>query len=402
MLVRNGMSTVQMFGVPDDKDDVPEARAIVIALKTRTAPVEQAVDESVRALRWLRSAGAHQMFFKYCSTFDSTPEGNIGPISDAMLEELQAPFTIACPSFPENARTVCHGHLFVGDELLSESGMRNHPLTPMTDSNLVRVLQAQTVHKVGLARFDEVDRGPEKLADTFSDLKDKGFRQVIVDALTDEHLMTIGAASAGLKLVTGGSGVAMGLPENFRKAGLLNDEAEADALPEVTGAEAVIAGSCSEATLGQVAHMAESRPAFFLDPLRLGAGEDIVSEAADWAVSHMQDGPVLVYSSASPEQVIEAQEKYGTSTIAELIEKGLATVARRLVDAGVTRLVVAGGETSGAVVRELGVRGIQIGAPIDPGVPWTVTTGQPQLALALKSGNFGATDFFLKAFRSLK
>lgn len=401
MLVRNGMSTIQLFGVPDADDVVPDVNAIVIALKTRTAPVDEAVGESIRATRWLRSAGARQLFFKYCSTFDSTPEGNIGPISEAMRAELGANFTIACPSFPENARTVCHGHLFVGDELLAESGMRNHPLTPMTDSNLVRVLGAQSTSPVGLVRFDEVDRGAEAVAESFDKLASGGVRQAIVDAMTDEHLLTIGKACAGLELVTGGSGVAMGLPENFRQAGLLENDVIADQLPAVNGKEAVIAGSCSEMTLAQIEYMSARCASFYMDPQRLGAGDDIVSEAANWVASHTNDGPILIYSSSQPGEVVAAQEKYGTAIIAALIENALAGVARVLVEKGVTRMIIAGGETSGAVIRELDVRGIRIGPQIDPGIPWTVTMGEPQLALALKSGNFGTTDFFLKAFRSL-
>ncbi len=401
MLVRNGMSTIQLFGVPSADEEVPDVHAIIVALKTRTAPVGQAVGESIQALRWLRTAGARQFFFKYCSTFDSTSEGNIGPVAEAMLAELDADFTIACPAFPENARTVCHGHLFVGDELLAESGMRNHPLTPMTDSNLLRVLGSQSRGPVGLVRFDEVDRGSEALTASFNALAKNGVRQAIVDAMTDEHLLTIGRACAGLKLVTGGSGIAMGLPENFRRDGLLESDVSSDKLPKIAGGEAVIAGSCSEMTLCQVEYMSARCSSFFMDPLRLGAGDDIVSEAVDWVASKKDEGPILVYSSSGPASVAAAQERYGTATIAGLIENALARVSRALIENGVTRMVVAGGETSGAVIRELDVRGIRIGVQIDPGIPWTVTMGRPRLALALKSGNFGTPDFFLKAFRSL-
>lgn len=401
MLVRHGMSTIQFFGVPSADDEVPGVHAIVIALKTRTAPVDQAVGESLQAMRWLREAGARQYFFKYCSTFDSTSEGNIGPIAEAMLEELEADFTIACPAFPENERTVSHGYLFVGDELLSESGMRNHPLTPMTDSNLVRVLRVQSHGPVGLVRFDEIDRGPEVVTASFNKLAAEGVRQAIVDAMTDQHLLTLGEACADLELVTGGSGIAMGLPENFRKAGLLESNVIADELPEVVGAEAVIAGSCSDMTLAQVEYMSARCPSFFMDPLRLGAGDNIVSEAIDWVASNRDESPILIYSSSLPAAVAAVQDRYGTSRIAGFIEDALAQVARALIENGITRLIIAGGETSGAVIKELDVRGIRIGPQIDPGIPWTVTMGRPQLALALKSGNFGTTDFFLKAFRSL-
>lgn len=401
-LVRNGMRTVQLFGVPAAGTELPDADAIVIALKSRTAPKEEAVDESLCALRVLRSAGAKQLFFKYCSTFDSTPEGNIGPVADAFLDELGAGFAIACPAFPETARTICHGYLFVGDELLSESGMRNHPLTPMTDSNLVRVLGAQTPSVVGLVGYERIDSGVDAVRESFSSLQKDGTRFAIVDALTDEHLRVIGEACAGVPLVTGGSGVAIGLPENFRRSGELDESIDAASLPSVAGREAVLAGSCSVATLGQVAYMSERSPSFFLDPMKLGSDEKAtVDEAVAFAISNVSNGPILVYASSSPEQVKVAQKRYGASEIGEAIERALARVAQELVDAGVKRLVVAGGETSGAVVRELGVSGIRIGPQIDPGVPWTVTIGDDEIALCLKSGNFGSEDFFLKAFKEL-
>lgn len=401
-LVRNGMRTVQLFGVPAEDALLPDVDAIVIALKSRTAPTQEAVDESLSALRMLRSAGAKQLFFKYCSTFDSTPKGNIGPVADALLDEVGASFTIACPAFPETGRTICHGYLFVGDELLSESGMRNHPLTPMTDSNLVRVLNEQTPHGAGLIPYDVIDAGVPSVVDAFSALERDDKRYAIVDALTDEHLRVIGEACADMPVITGGSGVAIGLPENFRRSGDLDESTDASDLPRVEGMEAVLAGSCSEATLSQVAHMSAERPAIFLDPMRLGDDMDgVVAEAVEQAVAEISDGPVLVYASSPPDKVAAAQERFGAAEIGETIERALAAVAVKLVEAGVTRLVVAGGETSGAVVRELGVSGIRIGPQIDPGIPWTVTIGERQLALALKSGNFGSEDFFLKAFKEL-
>jgi len=396
-LVRQGMRTVQLFGPPPPGMRVPEAEAVVIALKSRTIPSADAIAQSLAALEWLQGAGAEQFFFKYCSTFDSTPQGNIGPVTDALLAALNQDFTIACPAFPENGRTICYGYLFVGAQLLSESGMRDHPLTPMTDSSLVRVLAAQTSHGVGLVDHRTVATGSKRVREAFAALQAEGKQHAIVDALSDGDLLTIGAACADMKLITGGSGIALGLPENFRRAGKLPADAVADQLPSVPGPGAVLSGSCSQATLAQVAFMQQSRPSFQLDVMKLAAGEDQVGAALDWAIEQLAHGPPLIYASAAPADVRAAQDKLGRTRAGDLLEAAMAGIAKGLVAAGVRRLVVAGGETSGAVVQALGVDGIRIGPQIDPGVPWTTTLGQPELALALKSGNFGTEDFFLKA-----
>jgi 3-dehydrotetronate 4-kinase len=401
-LVRNGMRTMQLLGVPSAQVPVPDVDAIVVALKSRTAPVEQAVEESLAALKWLRQAGARQFFFKYCSTFDSTPKGNIGPVADALLRALDSKFSIACPAFPENKRTIYQGHLFVGAQLLSDSSMRHHPLTPMTDANLMRVLQQQTAGKVGLVDIASVARGREAIKASFEQLAGEGFRYAIVDAIEDRHLHEIGAACDDMALITGGSGIALGLPENFRRKGLLAASGGADALPEVGGLSAVIAGSCSQATLGQIAHMKAKHPSLYLDALALAENESATREAIDFALAHVKQGPVLVYASAPPDEVKRIQSKLGQARAGELIEAALAQVASALVGAGVRKLVVAGGETSGAVVQALGVRGIRIGPQIDPGVPWTLSMDEPRVALALKSGNFGAEDFFTKALGMIR
>jgi uncharacterized protein YgbK (DUF1537 family) len=399
MLARNGLRTVQTIGVPTG--GVPDAEAVVVALKSRTIPAADAVAQSLDALRWIRAGGARQVFFKYCSTFDSTPAGNIGPVADALLDALGADFTIACPAFPANQRSVYLGHLFVGSVLLSESGMRNHPLTPMTESNLVTVLARQTRHKVGLAPFAEVDAGPEVLRATFARLRRDGVRHAIVDAVSERHLMTIGAAVADLALVTGGSGVAMGLPENFRRARLAPARGGIARLPPASGHAAVLAGSCSPATLGQVEAMRAVRPALELDVPALAADRDVVGEALAWARPKLGRAPVLIYASAPPEKLAAIQARFGRAESAALVERALAAIATGLVAAGVGRLVVAGGETAGAVVNALGVRTLQIGPEIDPGVPWTAALDGPRIALALKSGNFGGRDFFAKAFEVL-
>ncbi|MCC6472042.1 MAG: four-carbon acid sugar kinase family protein [Alphaproteobacteria bacterium] len=399
MLARNGLRTVQTIGVPAGK--APDAEAVVVALKSRTIPAADAVAQSLDALRWVRAAGARQVFFKYCSTFDSTPAGNIGPVADALLDALGAHFTIACPAFPANHRSVYQGHLFVGAVLLSDSGMRNHPLTPMTDPNLVSVLARQTNHKVGLVAFPEVDAGTEALRAAFARLRKEGVRHAIVDAVSDRHLMTIGTAVSDLALVTGGSGVAMGLPENFRRAGLAPARNAIVPLPAAVGHAAVLAGSCSPATLGQIEAMRASAPAFEIDVLALAEGGDVAGDALAWAKPKLGRAPLLIYASQPADKVASIQSRLGRAESGEMVEHAMAKIATGLVEAGVGRLVVAGGETAGAVVGALGVRTLQIGPEIDPGVPWTAALDGPKLSLALKSGNFGGRDFFTKAFQVL-
>jgi uncharacterized protein YgbK (DUF1537 family) len=400
-LVRGGMRTVQLIDVPEPGTEIADAEAVVVALKSRTIPAAEAIGKSLAALAWLQNAGARQILFKYCSTFDSTDEGNIGPVAEALMEALGADFTLFCPAFPETGRTIYRGYLFVGDVLLSESGMRDHPLTPMRDPSLVRVLQRQTRGRVGLVPQCDVARGAQAIGDAFASLRQAGFRHAIVDAIEDHDLEAIGEAAADFPLITGGSGIALGLPENFRRQGLLGEERRADALPWVAGAAAVLSGSCSEATRAQVAHMRERAAVLTVDPIAAAAGRNIVEEAVAWATPHLGDRPVLISATATPEEVTAIQQVLGRERAGTLVEGILAGIARGLVTRGVRRLAIAGGETAGAIVQALGVSGVRIGRQIDPGVPWTMSLGEPALALALKSGNFGAPDFFTRAFSVL-
>ncbi|CAE6865920.1 3-oxo-tetronate kinase [Paraburkholderia aspalathi] len=407
MLVRGGMRTVQTIGVPRTPDAI-DADALVVALKSRTIDARDAVAQTLAALAWLRAQGCRQFFFKYCSTFDSTDAGNIGPVIDALLDALKdlpgGDFTIACPAFPENGRTVYRGHLFVGDVLLNESGMQNHPLTPMTDPNLVRVLQRQTRSKIGLVRFDAVAQGPDAIRSAFDALRDEGVRVALADAVSDADLYMLGEACAELTLITGGSGVALGLPANFQRAGLLAPAGHASRLPRVEGPAVVLAGSASRATNAQVAAWRVDKPSFRIDPLALACGEAVVGQAVAFAHGHFsgaQPQPVLIYATTTPEEVQVVQHELGVAQAGRLVEQALAAIARELRTLGVRKFVVAGGETSGAVVQALGVQSLRIGAQIDPGVPATVSTGDKPLALALKSGNFGAVDFFSRALEHL-
>ncbi|MDE2333931.1 MAG: four-carbon acid sugar kinase family protein [Rhodospirillales bacterium] len=400
MLAARGMRAVQAIGVPEP-DETIEADAIVIALKSRTTPPTTAVAASRAALAWLRGAGCRQFFFKYCSTFDSTETGNIGPVAEALLADLGAGFALACPAFPANQRSVYAGHLFVGTRLLNESGMENHPLTPMKDADLVRVLGRQTTAPVGLVGFATVRQGAGAIRTAMTRLAEQGRRFAIVDAVGDEDLLAIGEAAASHALITGGSGVAMGLAENFRRAGLLPERADAAALPPLAGHAAVLAGSCSRATLMQVGHARGLFPVLEIDPLANPNEAAMVAAALDWARPLLGARPVVIAASAPPERVARVQQALGREEAGALIERTLAGIAAGLVDAGVRRLVVAGGETSGAVVSRLGVRRLAIGHAIAPGVPWTLAQGSgTALKLALKSGNFGGPAFFAEAFET--
>ncbi|KRC08691.1 hypothetical protein ASE11_23325 [Hydrogenophaga sp. Root209] len=401
MLVRAGMHTVQVLGVPES--GLPQADAVVIALKTRTIAPADAVAHSLAALAALRAAGARQIYFKYCSTFDSTPQGNIGPVTDALMAALGTDFTIACPAFPENGRTVFRGHLFVGDALLSDSGMRHHPLTPMTDANLVRVLQAQTQQTVGLLRHDVIDGGTPAAQARIAQLRADGVKIAVADAVSNAHLLTLADACAELPLLTAGSGVALGLPPAYARRGWFTPNANAAELDRLQGPTAVVSGSCSEATNAQVAQwMAAGRATLQIDPLALHEGRQTADAVLAQATQALAQGPVLIYATATPESVRAVQQALGVQASGEAVEHALAHIAQGLVQAGVRRLVVAGGETSGAVVQALGVRQLRIGAAICPGVPWTQSTlpgNGEAVQLALKSGNFGGVDFFAQALQ---
>ncbi|MEO8543807.1 MAG: 3-oxo-tetronate kinase [Burkholderiaceae bacterium] len=397
-LVRAGMRTVQTIGIPDQPLGT-EVDAVVVALKSRTIAAEDAVAQSLAALAWLQGAGARQIYFKYCSTFDSTAQGNIGPVTEALMDALKTDFTIATPAFPDNKRSVFKGYLFVGDVLLNESGMQNHPLTPMRDPNLVRVMQAQTKRKVDLIDYSAVATSADAVKARVVELRRQGVGVAIVDAVTNDDLMRLGLALAGMPLVTAGSGVAIGLPQNFG----IQPSSTASALPAASGQRAVVSGSCSLATNRQVAaFIATGRPARAIDPMHIASGKDVVGETLAWAAPLLASGPVLVYSTAETGSVKAVQSQLGVEEAGAMVERAIAAIARGLVEHGVRQLVVAGGETSGACVQALDIRQMQIGPQIDPGVPWChAQTPFGDVHLTLKSGNFGADDFFTKAFAML-
>ncbi|WP_106477369.1 3-oxo-tetronate kinase [Phytohalomonas tamaricis] len=401
MLVSAGMRTIQTIGVPQEAME-ERADAVVVALKSRMIPAEDAVAQSLDALAWLKAQGCEQIYFKYCSTFDSTPAGNIGPVTDALMQALGTSFTIACPALPANKRTVYNGYLFANDVPLNESGMQDHPLTPMTDANLVRVLGAQTRHDVGLINYATVRQGADAVQRRMLALKESGVGIAVCDAIDNNDLHVLARACRGLPLVTAGSGLALGLPANVTER--LNHCDDAAALPAIAGREAIISGSCSRATLEQVERARQHYPSFHVEALALADDyERVVEKALKLSEEHLSAGPVLIYASASPDEVKQAQAKLGVSDAGALVERALAEITQAMVARqGVRRLLVAGGETAGAVVGALGVQGLRIGPSIDPGVPWTTTIGTREpLALALKSGNFGAPDFMTRAWGML-
>lgn len=387
-LAKGGMRTTQYTGVPDGPAD-PSVEAGVVALKSRSIPVADAVAKSLEALEWLQAQGCTQIFFKYCSTFDSTPEGNIGPVADALAEALDAHKVIVCPAFPGTGRSVYQGHLFVNDTLLSESGMQNHPLTPMTDPDLRRWLAPQTQHAVGHVGATTVFGGADAIAQALEAEHAAGHRLIVVDAIRDADLTAIGAAAHNLPLITGGSGVALGLPANFGcVAGDVPWRGQ-------RGKAVVLSGSCSIATRQQVTYHAARHPAREIVAADVIEGRLSAGELAAWLLA--QDGIPLAYSSADPDDVRAVQDAFGRERSATALEGFFADVARAVRDGGATRIITAGGETSGAVVEGLGLDTLDIGPEIDPGVP-ALRAGD-DLVVALKSGNFGAKDFFEKANR---
>ena len=402
-LVRSGMRVMQTFGVPTAplSSDVD---AVVVALKSRTIPASEAIAQSLAALQWLQAQGAEQIYFKYCSTFDSTPAGNIGPVTEALMDALHCKFTIATPAFPDNGRTVFKGYLFAGAVLLNESGMQNHPLTPMTDANLVRVMQAQTQRKVGLIDHTIMAKGTQAITDKIKQLEAEGVGVAIVDATSNEDLKTLGPALKGMALVTAGSGVAIGLPCNWG----LQASAKAAALPAPSGFQAIVSGSCSLATQGQVAHyIASGQPSWQFKPLNWTAQvvpaqiKADVAAALAWAEPLLSQGPVLVYATTDADTLQKVQAKFGREQAGEWMESALAQVCQGLQALGVKQWVIAGGETSGACVQALNITQMQIGPQIDPGVPWCFAPQHKAGHLTLKSGNFGTPDFFTKALKVL-
>jgi len=402
-LVREGMRTIQTIGVPAQGLHTT-VEAVVVALKSRTIAASDAIAQSLAALHWLKAQGARQIYFKYCSTFDSTPDGNIGPVTEALLDAMAsggARFTIATPAFPDNGRTVFRGYLFVGDVLLHESSMQNHPLTPMTDSNLVRVLQAQCRGRVGLIDYRVVALGADAILRRIHELQKQGVHIAIVDAVSNDDLHKLGPALKGMALVTAGSGVAIGLPANF---GIVPSNAASE-LPSAAGSRAIVSGSCSTATNRQVrAFTGSGGESYRVDPLQVARGVDVVAQALAWATPRLSSGPVLLYSTAEPDDVKTVQGELGAQRAGAMLEQALARIARGLVERGVRQIVIAGGETAGACVQALEVTQLRIGPQIDPGVPWchaNCDIAPEGLHLALKSGNFGGDDFFTKSFEVL-
>jgi 3-dehydrotetronate 4-kinase len=394
---QGGLTVAQYMGIPE-VPAAPNVEAGVVSLKTRSVPAESAVNQSLKAMAWLKNQGCRQFVFKYCSTFDSTPDGNIGPVAEALADALGVNGVVACPAFPTMGRTVHLGHLFVNDRLLNESGMEHHPLTPMTDANIRRWLSYQSHYPVGLVASPVVRAGARVMRAALDAAAARGEKLVIADASIDADLLVIGEACAEAPLLTGSSGIALGLPANFitrRETGNAQLSFEG-----VGGSGAILAGSCSEATRGQIQVHALHHPAMAISVDGV-INDEVRPELLLEFLKTNRDREPLVYSSATPEEAVAAQSKYGREAISARLDALFAEVARKLADDGVRRLVVAGGETSGAVARALDLGDLLIGPEIDPGIP-IVISRRRNMALAFKSGNFGRPDFFAYALSALR
>ncbi len=400
LLARSGAQVNLRMGVPDAPPS-DTAAFEVIALKCRTIPVNDAVDECLAALAWLKQAGAARFFWKYCSTFDSTTTGNIGPVAEALMANLGVAQTIYCPAFPENGRSIFMGNLYVGTQLLAESPMKDHPLTPMRDSNLMRLLTPQTTAPVGLADRLCVAKGGDALQARLQYLRTQGVAHVVVDAVANEDLKTIAKACCHMPLITGGSAVAMPLPDLYMAQGLLAKNANKSATPQIGAGAVILSGSCSEMTRAQVKVYAKTAPSYQLDPLDLA--QNGAQKACDWLTALPLDAAPMIYATAKPATVQKAQDQLGVARASEVVEQALATLAIEARNRGTRRFVVAGGETSGAVAKALEITQMAIGVEIAPGVPWGYGKScGVDIALALKSGNFGDKTFFSDALTKLE
>jgi uncharacterized protein YgbK (DUF1537 family) len=404
-LTRAGLRTVQTIGVPADDLALPEVDAVVVSLKSRSIQAGLAVSRSKSAEKWLRGRGADHVLFKICSTFDSTDAGNIGPVMDALRADSGESIVLVTPAFPETGRTVYMGNLFVGAVPLNESPLKDHPLNPMHDSNLMRVLARQSKTRIGLVGLAEIARGPDPVRARLADLSNKGFGAAVADAVFERDLETIGMVALDHRLSVGASGLGLGLARALVTSGQVKSNA-ADASSEspVGGPAACLAGSCSQATLLQIANAETSMPVLHLDPEQAVAGKQEARRALAWATDRLKDGPVLIASSAAPDQVSALQARHGRDAAGHAIEQAMADIAEGLVQSGVRRLVVAGGETSGAVVDRLGIPGFLVGAEIAAGVPVLRAVGVKAgaMLLALKSGNFGGPEFFSDALKLMR
>ena len=399
-LTRAGLRTVQTIGVPAEELKLPDVDAVVVSLKSRSIEAGLAVSRSRAADKWLRGRGADHVLFKICSTFDSTDAGNIGPVMDALRADSGETIVLVTPAFPETGRTVYQGNLFVGSVPLNESPLKDHPLNPMHDSNLVRVLTRQSKTKIGLVGLATVIRGPEAVRAYLSDQSAKGIGAAIIDAVFDLDLETIGNVALDQRLSVGASGMGLGLARALVSAGRGRKDAAGNAAEAPLGGPAAcLAGSCSQATLQQIANAESVMAVLHLDPDRIVTGQDEVARALAWAAQRIAEGPILIASSSTPDQVAALQSRHGRDAAGHAIEQAMADIAEGLVQSGVRRLVIAGGETSGAVVDRLGIPGFLVGAEIAAGVPVLRAVGakEGEMSLALKSGNFGGVSFFSDA-----
>ena len=400
-LAKERINTVQIIGVPDTNTTIDNAKAVVVALKSRSIPPNEAVQQSLDTLNWFKLHEVKQIIFKYCSTFDSTKHGNIGPVADVLIDALNSQIAIICPAFPENNRTIYMGHLFVGTELLSESPLKDHPLNPMRDSNLIRLMESQSKYKAGLIQLNEVRNGPQSIKRSINKLSKEGFRYAVADSITNDDLIALGSAVSNHPLVTGSSGIGFGISRDLQPK-ISKTNVKSVKVSNISGKSIILAGSCSKTTRSQLARVIDLWPSIKLDVAKIVKNKKTKFELIEWARNQPTDQPVVIFSSSSKKEILELQRDFEIRNVGKLIEKIFADIAESLVKSGFRKLIVAGGETSGAVVSALNIKKLRIGQEISPGIPWTETYSDPKLALALKSGNFGDQDFFIKAIKMIQ
>lgn len=398
-MVRAGWKVVLFNGVPDGGFNQESADAIVIALKSRSITTKAAVEQALAASAWLRSQGCQRQLFKYCSTFDSTAEGNIGPVTDALMAFLGASMTLICPAVPDNGRTILQGHLFVKGQLLNQSGMEQHPVTPMKESSLKKLMEAQSTGHCEVITLDTIKNHADDIPAALARLAEQKIKYVICDVLDNHDLLTVARETIHFPLITGAAGIGYAIAALDTR----HQPADAHVLAiSKEGASIVLSGSCSSMTNQQVNFYQQRASSLALDVEKIINDAAYLQRVTEWALGHAGESLApMIYATQPPEIIREIQKRYGAEYVSEKIEAFFAALSQNLSQRGFNKFIVAGGETSGAVSQGLNIRGMVIGHAVAPGVPWTQVLNEEKWVI-LKSGNFGDAEFFLKAQESVK
>ncbi|PHM35743.1 3-oxo-tetronate kinase [Xenorhabdus innexi] len=395
LMVQNGWQVALLLSIPDDSTFIPhDVDAIIISLKSRSCPVDESIEQSLKACRWLRQkANCSRLFFKYCSTFDSTIKGNIGPVTDVLMDELQIDLCLICPALPINGRTVVYGYLFVNGQLLNESDMQYHPINPMKDSNLLRLMEQQSRGTAGLVDINCVRQGELSIRDRLCQLRCKGIRYAVVDTLLMDDLLLVAQAAHDMTLITGGSGLGGAIARYC--SGGNSEKTSIKKLPLPRNRRMVIlSGSCSVMTYRQVLEYKKIASTMELDIDKCINNPDYIHLLVDWIIQQPMKGLApMLYTTRPPGVLKLTHNQYESFQVSKIIEQLFAQIANELRQKDFNTFIITGGETSGKVVQSLGINQVGIGAIIAHGVPWVYDL-QSDCWLALKSGNFGEVDFF--------